>query len=89
MTKLLLPLPAFFVLAACSPNEPSVCDTAIPVVEDGWARATLPEQKMGAAYFSVRNDGDCAALLTGVLHFAARGIVPYFTSMLKQKKRKI
>lgn len=66
MTKMLLPIPALLLLAACSQAAPSVCENALPVVEDGWARATLADQKMGAAYFSIRNDGDCAAKLVGV-----------------------
>lgn len=65
MNKMLLPIPALLLLGACDMLPTTTCAPADMIIEDGWARATLEGQPMGAAYFTLRNDGECTAVLTG------------------------
>ncbi|WP_265571252.1 copper chaperone PCu(A)C [Sphingomicrobium nitratireducens] len=57
-----LTLGSALLLAACAPQKPA----AEPVVEDAWARSTVEGQKMAAAYFTLRNEGETELKLTGV-----------------------
>lgn len=63
MKRSLLPL---LVLAALGGCEDSVtrCDGEVPIVGDGWARATGEGQTTGAAYFTARSPGPCTFTIT-------------------------
>ncbi|MBW0145556.1 copper chaperone PCu(A)C [Sphingomicrobium clamense] len=67
-TRWLLPFAAL-ALAACDAQT----TTADPVVSDAWARETLEGQPMGAAYFTITNEGSDPIKLVGVSSDASNG----------------
>ncbi|NNC48329.1 MAG: copper chaperone PCu(A)C [Sphingomonas sp.] len=61
---------AAFGLAACGGSEPD----ARVAIGDGWARATIDGQPMGAAYLTITNTGGVPVTLTGASSPVAAGV---------------
>lgn len=56
---------ASFVLAACV-ALPMLAGSEDVLVEDAWSRASIGVNRPGAAYMTVRNNGNVAVTLTGI-----------------------